>query len=110
MDEPASGLDYGNQLRLLEQIVRLSDAGFTFIKSTHAPEHALWVADGAIMIKDGIIVADGPCTEVGDDENLFLLYNARVNVVQAEGSFQFCVPQGMRRNKSAPCGERGETG
>ena len=49
MDEPASGLDYGNQFRLLEQIVRLSDEGYTFIESTHAPEHALWVADRAIM-------------------------------------------------------------
>src|SRR5208337_4593976 len=74
MDEPATGLDYGNQLRLLEQIVRLSEEGYTFIKSTHAPEHALWVADRAILIKDGAIVADGPCADVVNDENLFRLY------------------------------------
>lgn len=36
MDEPASGLDYGNQLRLLEQISGLAGEGYTFIKSTHS--------------------------------------------------------------------------
>ena len=53
MDEPATGLDYGNQLRLLEQINELAGEGYTFIKSTHSPEHALWIADRAVMIKEG---------------------------------------------------------
>ena len=95
MDEPATGLDYGNQLRLLEQINRLSYEGYTFVKSTHSPEHALWIADRAIMIKDGKIMADGPCEEVVNDANLFQLYNARVKVVRVDGSFQFCVPQAI---------------
>ncbi len=93
MDEPASGLDYGNQLRLLEQIAALSQEGYTFIKSTHSPEHALWVADRAIMIKDGNIMADGPCTKVVNRENLFHLYNVAVNVMNVRGSLQVCVPQ-----------------
>jgi iron complex transport system ATP-binding protein len=95
MDEPAAGLDYGNQLRLLEQIDKLSHEGYTFVKSTHSPEHALWIADRAVMIKDGKIMADGPCEDVVNDDNLFHLYNARVNVVRAEGSFRFCVPQAI---------------
>src|SRR5208283_5137511 len=95
MDEPATGLDYGNQLRLLEQISTLSREGYTFIKSTHSPEHALWIADRAVMIKDGSIMADGLCEEVVNNENLFRLYNARVNVIRAEGSLQFCVPQAI---------------
>jgi len=93
MDEPATGLDYGNQLRLLEQINKLSYEGYTFVKSTHSPEHALWIADRAIMIKDGKIMADGPCERVVNDANLFKLYNAHVRVVRVEGFFQFCVPQ-----------------
>lgn len=93
MDEPASGLDYGNQLRLLDQIVKLSREGYTFIKSTHSPEHALWVADRAIMIKNGAVVADGSCDNVISDENLFHLYNARVSVLKLNGSLRVCVPQ-----------------
>jgi len=93
MDEPASGLDYGNQLLLLEQIVRLSREGYTFIKSTHYPEHALWVADRAIMIKDGVVVADGLCDDVISSEQLYHLYNVRVSVVKLNGSLRVCVPE-----------------
>jgi len=92
MDEPASGLDYGNQLRLLDQIVKLSRQGYTFVKSTHAPEHALWIADRAVMIKNGVIVANGPCDDVITAENLQDLYNAKVSVLN-NGRFRACVPQ-----------------
>ena len=95
MDEPAAGLDYGNQLRLLEQIGKLSREGYTFVKSTHSPEHALWIADRAIMIKDGKIIADGPCEAVINDANLFRLYNARVKVGRAGDLFKVCVPQAI---------------
>ncbi len=92
MDEPAGGLDYGNQLKLLDQIVRLSREGYTFIKATHSPEHALWIANRAVMIKNGAIVADGSCDEIINAENLLRLYNARVSVLDS-GSFKVCVPQ-----------------
>ncbi len=106
MDEPAAGLDYGNQLRLLEQIVALSDEGYTFIKSTHSPEHALWVADRAIMIKDGTIVADGPCNAVVNDANLLKLYDAEVEVVDVNGSGRFCVPRAVANGKVRNRGDR----
>lgn len=93
MDEPATGLDYGNQLRLLDQIIKFSREGYTFIKSTHSPEHALWVADRAIMIKNGTIVADGKCDEIISTESLFHLYNAKVSVIKLNGSLRVCVPQ-----------------
>ncbi len=93
MDEPASGLDYGNQMRLLDQIIKLSREGYTFIKSTHSPEHALWIADRAIMIKNGALMADGKCDEVISSKNLFHLYNARVNVLKLNRSLRVCVPQ-----------------
>lgn len=92
LDEPASGLDYGNQLRLLEQIISLSKEGYTFIKSTHSPEHALWIGDRTIMIKDGSIVADGRSDDIINSENLFNIYNARVDVLRFNGSVRVCVP------------------
>jgi iron complex transport system ATP-binding protein len=95
MDEPASSLDYGNQLRLLEEIINLSREGYTFIKSTHSPEHALWVADRAIMIKDGAIFADGRCDDIVNSDNLFHLYNAKVDVMRVNGSLWVCVPQAI---------------
>ncbi len=93
MDEPASGLDYGNQLRLLEQITVLSKEGYTFIKSTHSPEHALWIADRAVMIRGGEIIADGHCGNVVNSEMLFRLYDTKVNIVKLNGSLRVCIPE-----------------
>lgn len=92
MDEPAGGLDYGNQLKLLDQIIKLSREGYTFIKATHSPEHALWIANRAVMIKNGAVMADGACAEIVTTENLLHLYNARVSVLK-NGHFRVCVPQ-----------------
>lgn len=93
MDEPASGLDYGNQLKLLDQIIKLSREGYTFIKSTHSPEHALWIADRAVMIKNGAVIADGNCNDIINNKNLFRLYDARVNVLKFNSYFRVCVPE-----------------
>lgn len=95
-------------MRLLEQISKLSRDGYTFIKSTHSPEHALWIADRAVMIKDGKVMADGPCDEVVNDANLFRLYNARVKVVRAGDSFQFCVPEAIDLKEKRGSGAGGE--
>lgn len=103
MDEPASGLDYGNQLRLLEHISELSREGYTFIKSTHSPEHALWIADRAIMVKNGAVMADGPCDEVINAESLFRLYNAQVRIIKLNGSLRACVPEAI----GVPLGQAG---
>lgn len=64
MDEPVNGLDYGNQIRLLARIADLADSGYTFIKTTHFPDHALWIADRVVMLKAGQVVADGQTVEV----------------------------------------------
>ena len=95
MDEPANGLDYGNQIRLLHQIQDLAKDGYTFVKSTHAPDHALWIASRVLMIKEGRIIADGKPVEVIDRLAIQKLYNTMVNVHSVNGSVRICVPQGV---------------
>jgi iron complex transport system ATP-binding protein len=95
MDEPAAGLDYGNQIRLLEQILLLSREGYTFIKSTHSPEHALWIASRVIMIKDGAVLADGKSGEVVNTSNLRDLYRTEVTVATANGYARVCIPEAL---------------
>ena len=108
MDEPASGLDYGNQLKLLEHITALSREGYTFIKSTHSPEHALWIAHRAVMIRNGTIIADGCCDDVVNNETLFRLYNTKVNVVRLNGSLRVCIPEAIHGNGAHNGPEQGE--
>lgn len=92
-DEPANGLDYGNQIRLLEELIKLSGQGYTFIKSTHFPDHALWVADRVIMMKQGTIIANGSSEETITSENLFALYGREVDIHALKESFRVCVPR-----------------
>jgi iron complex transport system ATP-binding protein len=93
MDEPANGLDYGNQIKLLESLLDLGEDGYTFIKSTHFPDHALWVADRVIMLKEGSIIADGAPGDVITSENLFSLYGRQVDVHSLRESFKVCIPR-----------------
>ena len=93
-DEPANGLDYGNQIKLLEELINLSREGYTFIKSTHFPDHALWVADRVVMLKEGAIIANGRPDDTITSDNLFKLYGREVDVHALEGKFQsLCAEQ-----------------
>ncbi len=105
MDEPVNGLDYGNQIRLLSRIGELAEAGYTFIKTTHYPDHALWVAHRVVMLQQGRILADGPAGQVVNHDNLLQLYQASVDVCKLRGGV-VCVPEALQ--KSWPGAEAGK--
>jgi len=51
LDEPESGLDFRNQVVVLDLISRLSrEQGITVIINTHYPDHALRVSDRALLL------------------------------------------------------------
>ncbi|HET6420199.1 MAG TPA: ABC transporter ATP-binding protein [Geobacteraceae bacterium] len=91
-DEPANGLDYGNQIKLLEELINLSREGYTFIKSTHFPDHALWIADRVIMMKQGEIIASGGPEDTITSENLYALYGREIDIHSLKENFRVCVP------------------
>lgn len=95
MDEPVSGLDYGNQIRLLAQIATLADHGYTFIKTTHFPEHAVWISDRVVMLKGGKVLANGDAPMVVNEENLYLLYNTDIGMADLDEGLRVCVPRNM---------------
>lgn len=98
MDEPVNGLDYGNQLRLLKRIAELTADGYTFIVSTHCPDHALWFADRVLMLKDGVIVADGAPNEVMGEKAVGDLYNTEIRILKFNGSVRVCLPRAVAGN------------
>lgn len=59
MDEPTANLDYGNQYRLLKQIARLTDQGYTILLSTHQPQHALDFGDDVLALHKGELLLQG---------------------------------------------------
>lgn len=93
MDEPASNLDYGNQLRVIEEVRKLTRSGYTIIESTHSPDQAFISADKILALKDGRVIADGPPKEVINKELIEKLYGVEVDIVSAaDDKMRFCVP------------------
>ena len=64
LDEPTTGLDYGEQRRMMELIRKLNEAGQTVVMITHT----LWVvaeyAHRIVAMKDGRVLLDGPTRQV----------------------------------------------
>jgi iron complex transport system ATP-binding protein len=92
MDEPTNGLDYGNQIRLLDRIGRLASEGFTFIYTTHHPDHALAVADRVVMMQAGAIIRDGAPRSVITPERLSELYGLAGNLFAGASEHHFGMP------------------
>lgn len=81
MDEPATGLDYGHQMRLLAQLRRLADEGYGVLFSTHHPEHTLLAADRVLLLRDGRIEAAGPPQQIINAAALQRLYGVEVDAI-----------------------------
>lgn len=92
MDEPVSGLDYGNQLRLLEIIMSLCKEGYTFLKSTHFPEHALMLGGYTYALKEGHILAQGLTHQTITEALINELYNTNVALKQTLCGYPVCIP------------------
>lgn len=95
MDEPTSNLDFGNQMRVLEQIKRLSAKGFGIIMTSHFPDHAFLCSNKvAILGRDNLKV--GTAEEVISEENLKNAYGVKVKItttIAEEGKcIRSCVP------------------
>lgn len=74
MDEPTNGLDFGNQIKLLEMIKNLKDEGYTFVQTTHYPRHAKFVSNLTLFLKDGEILAFGESEKLINTENIDKIY------------------------------------
>lgn len=81
MDEPATGLDYGHQLRLLERLGQLAGEGYGILMTTHHPEHALIASSRVLLLRDGRIAADGPPQQVVTAAAIESLYGVPVAVL-----------------------------
>ena len=74
MDEPVSGLDYGNQFHLLDLIAELAGTGPAIILTIHHPEQAVYLGGRAVLLSEGRLVADGPVATTVTVERVRGLY------------------------------------
>jgi iron complex transport system ATP-binding protein len=83
MDEPTASLDFGNQVRVLDQVTALARAGIGVLLSTHDPDQAFQCADRVALLRGGELIAQGPPAAVLTGERLRELYGVAVEVAEA---------------------------
>ena len=85
LDEPTANLDYGNKLRVLNEVERLRTEGHTILFSTHDPDHALAHADRALLLAGGRPLALDTSERALTDATLTQLYGVAVRVAEVDG-------------------------
>lgn len=92
MDEPTAHLDYGNQIKVLRIIKKLSAEGYTTIMTTHNPDHALLLDGKVAAITSEASLAYGGCREIITEGFLSKLYGVPLHLHQmAELGRSICV-------------------
>lgn len=97
MDEPLTGLDFGQQMRLIELIRQLGADGYAILHTTHRPDEALQGATRAVLLHGGRIVADGPPRDVLDARSLANLYGIDVDQIDV-GAHRYFRPLSSRNS------------
>jgi len=67
MDEPTSALSEHDADRLFEVVRRLAAEGVTVVFITHRLKEVFALADRVVVMRDGVVVADGPCHDFEED-------------------------------------------
>lgn len=97
LDEPTASLDFSNQARVLCLIRGLAEKGYTVLMTTHSPDQAFLVSENTVLLKDGLVFAEGKSDEVVTSENLSALYGMKIQVVPVnlfmdDKQIKVCIP------------------
>lgn len=101
MDEPTASLDYGNQIRVLEQARELSRQGYTILLSCHNPQLALLYPDRVLALHHGSILADGKPEEVLTPELIHTLYQVEVDFTHTQNGI-LLAPRSTTTRRTLP--------
>lgn len=96
MDEPTSNLDFGNQIRVLEQINKLSKKGLGVIMTSHFPNHVFLCSTKVALMQRSNVFTVGRVDEVVTEENLKSAYGIDVRITSTAdekgNSIKACIP------------------
>ena len=95
MDEPTSNLDFGNQMRVLENVMRLTKEGIGIVMTSHYPDHVFLCSSKVLLMKRNNTYCLGTSDEVLTEDNLTDAYGINVKIISAcdeDGStYKSCV-------------------
>lgn len=102
MDEPTANLDYGNQIRVMEQIQILAKEGYLILLSTHNPEHALLYSHKVLVLRNGKTDLFGDTREILNETVIGDIYKVPVRIHEihtGESVLPVCVPGNLLQPK-----------
>jgi iron complex transport system ATP-binding protein len=96
LDEPASNLDYGNQVRVIRKVRELAGRSIGILMATHHPDHAFMAASRVAVLSGGRLSHDGSPEAMLTPETLRSLYGVEVQVFDTpqngHASRRVCAP------------------
>lgn len=96
MDEPTSNLDFGNQVKVLKQINKLSKKGLGIIMTSHFPDHAFLCSTKVALLEKNNIFTVGSVDEVITEDKLRAAYGVNVKIISSINNedilIKSCVP------------------
>ena len=106
-DEPTNHLDYGNQLKVLETILTLTERdGISVILTTHTPDFAILLGGKTGLLDRAGHLQVGPANEIVTEENLRSIYDADLNMVYIEKLGRNVCAAGSLRKPSKKEGDK----
>jgi iron complex transport system ATP-binding protein len=86
-DEPSNALDIGAQLQLRETLRGLAQSGLGILLVTHHVSEIIPETERVVLLRKGLIIADGPKATILTAENLSKLFKANVRLGEHDGFF-----------------------
>lgn len=91
-DEPLAGLDPAHQLDVLARLRAVAAAGRGVVLVLHDLHLAARVADDAILLRDGRVVASGPAADVLTTSLIAQAYGVEVEIGSTPAGHRFILP------------------
>lgn len=82
LDEPETGLDFRNQLVVLQLLRHLADSGLIVVMNTHYPAHAIRIADQVLLLDSQHRTLSGSTAEILTESHLSNLFDVDVRIVR----------------------------
>ncbi len=95
LDEPTSNLDFGNQTKVLQQVLELSRKGIGVIMTTHAPDHAFLCKGKVVLLYRDHTYESGDVRQVVTGESLSKAYGLPVKIASEKKDGEeicYCYP------------------
>ncbi len=86
MDEPASNLDFENQKRILDVMIKLINNDVGIIMSSHSPDHAFYCDANVVLIKRDKKIISGKAVDIITKNNMKEGYGVDVEIISGMDS------------------------